>query len=139
VRIELGSAWQHQYDTEMKTVIDTLITPEFKRGDYSRGIVDGVRGMNNVVRGLDLPKPNVPWWRWAMLVLGIVAGISAIVSLFRAGRRGWAWLLLAALGGLLLSLFIPRSGNWGSDNDDGGSSDGFGGGDSDGGGASGDW
>ena len=143
VRIELGAGWPHKYDQEMRHVINTLITPEFKRGNYGIGIVNGVRGMNSVVRGLDLSKPSVPWWFWALAVMAALGFIAAIVSLFRSGRSGWTWLLIAALGSLLVyvltSVFRGFDSDGGHSDGDSGSSGGFDGGSSDGGGASGDW
>ena len=129
-RIELGRGWAGQHDAAAESVMNDLIVVSFKRGDFSTGIVDGVRGMDALARGLSLPKPTAPWWLLPALVLGAVAFIALIVNLFKTGRSGWAWALLAGL--VLLLFFLARSSGSGS----GG---GFGGGSGGGGGATGSW
>jgi uncharacterized protein len=131
-RIELGAGWGHAHNLQAQEVMNTLIVPEFKQGRFSEGILAGVRGMDAMARGLQLPKPEQPWWVMP-LVLGVIAlTIGVIISLFRNGQRGWGWALLAALGVLLF--FILRAAA-----KSGGSGGAFGGGSSGGGGASGSW
>jgi uncharacterized protein len=130
-RIELGADWAGQHDTAARSVMNDLIVPAFKRGDFSTGIVDGVRGMDSMARGLALPKPTAPWWFWPALVIGAIGFIALVVNLFRTGRSGWAWALIVGLG-LLLFMLARHAGSRGS----GG---GFGGGSGGGGGATGSW
>ena len=110
----------------------SLIIPHFKREAYSTGIVDGVRGMDAMARGLGLPRPTQPWWILPLFLVGIVLIIGVIISLFRSGRKGWGWALIIGLALLLLFLFKAAASGKGS----GG---GFGGGFSGGGGATGSW
>ena len=42
-RIELGADWGHRYDSDAKKVMDTLIIPMFKRGQFPGGILAGAR------------------------------------------------------------------------------------------------
>jgi uncharacterized protein len=129
-RIELGQAWAGQHDSEAREVMDTLIIPVFKRGDFSGGILAGVRGMDAMARGLQLPTPKAPWWILPLMGAGLILVICVIVSLFKSGRKGWGWALIAALGVLLFLLMrASASGGGGA----------FGGGSSGGGGASGSW
>jgi uncharacterized protein len=131
-RIELGSAWGHSYNYQAEQVMNDLIIPLFKRGEFSLGIAEGVRGMDAMARGLELPKPKKPWWILP-LYLGIFALIvGVIISLFKSGRSGWGWALIALLGVLLFFILrqaVRRGGSGGA----------FGGGFSGGGGASGSW
>jgi uncharacterized protein len=129
-RIELGKDWAHDYDSQANDVMQSLIVPAFKRGDYSTGISDGVRGMDAMARGLQLPKPTAPWWFWPAVIIGGIGLVMLIINLFRTGRSGWAWALIIGIGMLLF--FILR-------NMPSGSSGGFGGGSSGGGGATGSW
>ena len=131
-RIEFGADWAHRHDAAAKNVMDTLIVPKFKSDDYSVGILDGVRGMEAMARGLNLPKPKTPWWFLPLVILGAIAVIALIVNLFRTGRTGWAWVVIAAVG-VMLFMILRSSGN------SGGSGGGFGGGSGGGGGASGSW
>lgn len=129
-RIELGADWGSEYDYQAKQIMDTLIVPAFKRGDFATGISDGVRGLDAMARGLGLPKPTTPWWVMPLMIGCLVLFVMLIVNLFKTGRNGWAWALIIGLGALLF--FMLRSSASGS----GG---GFGGGSSGGGGASGSW
>jgi len=127
-RIELGKGWAHNYDSQAENVMQSLIIPAFKRNDYSTGIADGVRGMDAMARGLQLPKPTAPWWFWPATIIGGIVLVLMIINLFKTGRSGWAWALIAAIAVLLF--FILRNA---------GSGGGFGGGSSGGGGATGSW
>lgn len=129
-RIELGSDWRGMHDGEAVQIMNELIIPAFRRGDYATGIADGVRGLDAMARGLALPKPSAPWWFWPVAIGALVLVVLMIINLFRSGRSGWAWALIAALGVALF--FMLR--NAGS-----GSGGGFGGGSGGGGGATGSW
>ncbi len=131
-RIELGKAWAGEHDSDARFVMDSIIVPAFKRGDFSSGIRQGVEALNKMARGLALPKPKTPWWILPAMLGGIVLVIMVIVSLFKSGRKGWGWALIAVLG--VIIFFILRAAISGA-----GSGGGFGGGSSGGGGASGSW
>jgi len=131
-RIELGSAWGHSYNLQAQEVMDTLIVPEFRAGNYSGGILAGVRGMDAMARGLELPKPKQPWWVMPLFIAFMLLAVGTIISLFKSGRKGWGWALIIALGALLFFLLRAAAQSRGS----GGA---FGGGSSGGGGASGSW
>lgn len=131
-RIELGKAWAGKHDADAKHVMDALIVPAFKRGDFSTGIRDGVNGLDKMARGLALPKPTAPWWFLPAIILGVILVIGVIVSLFKNGRSGWGWALIVGIGVALF--FILRAAA-----SSGGSGGAFGGGSSGGGGASGSW
>ena len=131
-RIELGADWGHEYDRDAQRVMDTLIIPNFKKQNFSGGILEGVRGLDAMARGLSLPKPKAPWWLLPLLIGGVVLTIGVIISLFKRGRSGWGWALIAALGVLIFFLLraaVSSSGSGGA----------FGGGSSGGGGATGSW
>jgi len=131
-RIELGAGWGHSYNLQAQEVMDTLIIPEFKAGNYSGGILAGARGMDAMARGLQLPKPKQPWWVMPLFIGLLVLAIGTIVSLFKSGRKGWGWALLIGLGMMLFFLLRAAAKS-------GGSGGAFGGGMSGGGGASGSW
>jgi len=131
-RIELGEDWGRESDYQAQQVMNELIVPAFKREDFSSGIADGVRGLDAMARGLELPKAKSPWWFWPALIGSIILAVVMIINLFKSGRTGWAWALLAALGVILF--FIIRAMLSSS-----GSGGGFGGGSSGGGGATGSW
>ena len=131
-RIELGREWAGQYDMQAEQIMDQLIVPEFKRGNFSKGILSGAQGLDAMGRGLGLPKPKTPWWAPVILFGGLILIVCVIVSLFKRGRKGWGWALIAALGVALFFMLRAAAKS-------GGSGGGFGGGFSGGGGATGSW
>ncbi len=131
-RIELGADWDRSYDRTAKEIMDSLIIPAFKENDYSKGIAAGVKGLDAMARGLSLPKPEAPWWLLPAIIVSVVIFIGLIINLFKNGRSGWAWALIALLGLIIFAILRSSSNS-------GGSSGGFGGGFSGGGGASGSW
>lgn len=128
-RIELGAAFDHNYDRQANDIMQSLIIPGFKRGDFPVGITDGVRGLDAMARGLQLPKATAPWWFIPAIILGAIFFGFLIYNLFKTGRKGWAWALIAFLAVALF--FLLRN--------SGGSGGGFGGGSGGGGGATGSW
>ncbi|GJM05153.1 MAG: hypothetical protein DHS20C09_11440 [marine bacterium B5-7] len=132
-RIELGADWGYSHDRAAQDIMDNLIIKQFKRDEYSLGILDGVRGLDAMARGLALPKATAPWWFLPALAIGAILFVMLIINLFKTGRSGWAWALIAALGALLIFILYSAASS------SGGSGGGFGGGSSGGGGASGSW
>jgi uncharacterized protein len=124
-RIELGASWGRSYDSDAISVMERHIIPAFKRGQFSEGILAGVRGLDSMARGLGVPVPKQPWWVVPLFIVGAIAVVMVIVNLFKSGRKGWGWALIVGIGVVLF--FMMRA--LGSS----------GGGSSGGGGASGSW
>lgn len=143
-RIELGAGWRRDKDQQAQQIMDTLIIPHFKQGDFSGGIVAGVEALDKMARDLQLPQaPQQPPSRGSIIIMLIFAGLAifTVVSLIRRGSSGWAWLMWAAvfgvIGMVLYNMATSSSRSGGSGGFSGGS---FGGGGfSGGGGASGSW
>jgi uncharacterized protein len=112
--------------------MQSLIIPRFKSGEFSTGILEGVRGLDAVARGLALPKPEQPWWLLPLFIASIIGIIALVYNLFKTGKTGWAWAVIIAVGSMLLFMLWAASKS-------GGSGSSFGGGFSGGGGASGSW
>jgi uncharacterized protein len=139
-RIELGADYAGRFDPQARHVMNELILPEFRQDRYAEGVLAGVRGLEAMARGLPIPGRPAPWYALP-LVAGIVVGTTALAfSLLNSGRRGWAWLVLAALAmflaWLLSNLFRQRMDTGGGSGGGGGA---FRGGSSGGGGATGRW
>lgn len=124
-RIELGSAWGHTHDGRVREIMDALILPAFRRGDFSQGILDGVRGFDALGRGLALPTSPRPWWFFPAIAAGGLVLIGAVVSFGRGGRKSLAWAAAAFVGGIFLSQVIAWA-RGGGDSDAGGSAEGSG-------------
>lgn len=138
-RIELGAGWKREKDAVAQRIMDDLIIPRFKRGQFSEGIVAGVEGLDRMARELQLPTRPRPTWHYLAGAVFVGLMIFTAVSLYRRGASGWAWLMwagiFAVVGTVLYHLATSRSSGGG-----GGFSGGsFGGGFSGGGGASGSW
>jgi len=95
-RIELGSAWRGTHDGRVREITDRLILPALRRGDLSKGILAGVRGLDAVGRGFRLPgewfgwmlpEPLAPlaqpWW----LIPAIVVGVPLLIGFSFSRRR----------------------------------------------------
>lgn len=137
-RIELGNDWAGEYDATTREIMDGQIVPNFKQGNYSEGILAGVQALDKMARGLEVPRPVQPVWFWPVVIGGVALAIFTAVSMFRSGASGWAWLLWAAVFGILGFMLINalRASASGGGGFGGGS---FGGGFGGGGGATGSW
>ena len=99
-RIELGSAWRGTHDGRVRDITDRLILPALRRGDLSKGILAGVRGLDSMGRGLRLPgewfglmlpEPLAPlaqpWWLIPAIVVGVVLLIGSVTPFGRRRRK----------------------------------------------------
>ncbi|MDX2346892.1 MAG: TPM domain-containing protein [Legionella sp.] len=104
-RIEFGKDWHHRYDHAAEKIMRDDIIPHFKVNQYAKGVIVGVDGISQLVREV---SPETPWWV-IVLEIGLWSGLIAmIISLFRAGRSGWAWAIIAGL--CFAILFIAKRG-----------------------------
>lgn len=141
LRIEVGYGLEGALtDAQSKMIIEQVIVPRFKQGDYASGIVAGASAIMQTVKGEGTPKPA------GATTANQDGGISFatfLIFLFlfmflrgfgRSRRSGWVTPLL--LGSMLSSSNRYDGGGWG-----GGGGGGFsgGGGSFGGGGASGRW
>lgn len=115
-RFELGGNWARRKDDETRRLMSQKVIPQFKSGDYSKGILEGVRGLHSIA--LDavpartgttapvtpsnspqpFPAPNVnpssgclPVGGIGMIVM-LIAGVvivSMISRAFRGGVQSW--------------------------------------------------
>jgi len=131
-RIELGADWGLTYNRDAEEIMNSLIIPDFKERNFSLGILAGVKGLDALARGLQLPKPESPWWVLPLIIAVFGGLIFLIINLFKKGKKGWAWALIGFLGILIFFLIKAAASS-------GGSGGGFGGGSSGGGGATGSW
>src|ERR1051326_2898086 len=74
-RIELGAGWKRDYDDDCLQIMDELIIPEFKQRRFSEGILNGVRALDAMARGNDIPRRSL------LTKVGDQAGAT------------WTWLL----------------------------------------------
>ena len=129
-RIQLGSAWGNTHDGRARKVMDRLILPAFRQGQFSTGILNGVRGFDAMGRQETLPMVNRPawvpaalpiealdleltldegWWVMPAFIVGGLVVLLGLLSLARRGRRSWAWAAAAFIVGLFLSRLLGGS------------------------------
>ncbi|MBT7981223.1 MAG: TPM domain-containing protein [Akkermansiaceae bacterium] len=147
-RIQLGAGWGREMDRHCQKIMDGIIIPAFKSGNFSDGIVQGFDNLEDMVRnevrgfGIEnLQSPNYKKEKTTGDYLFIAAliglGVFTVISLAKNGSNGSAWILWAAIFGVLFFILkAMAAGGGGGGGYSGGSS---GGGYSGGGGASGSW
>lgn len=152
-RIEFGATWAGDSDREAAYIMDNILVPAFKGGDFGAGLNDGLDAIAALARGESLGSGIAREWYW---IGGIIAFFAALlllaILLDRYKRLGDATLTLVdilttPLGGTVTrgtprysvsSYFTggSRSGSYGTGGGFwGGGGGGFGGGS----GASGSW
>src|SRR5262245_13813365 len=115
LRIEVGYGLEGALtDVTTKRIIDEVITPKFKTGDFAGGVTAGVNRIIAIVNGEKLPEPapahwegdnpfdqfNPFWIMFALAVSGILRG--ALGRLIGSAATGGvlsvlAWLLFSSL------------------------------------------
>jgi uncharacterized protein len=134
-------------DQHCKQIMDGVIIPAFKSGNFSDGIVQGFDSLEDMVRnGIGKGGSRSPNYKKEkttgdyLFIAGLIGlGVFTVISLAKNGSNGSAWILWAAIFGVLffiLKAMAAGAGGGGGGGYSGGSS---GGGYSGGGGASGRW
>jgi uncharacterized protein len=107
-RIELGGSWERRKDDDAKRIMSERVIPYFKKGDPSKGILEGVRGLHDLA--LDkvparsqpsrtppapTPAPGLPSSSGGCLpvsgcgvIVLIVGGLLVVMMISRLLRRG---------------------------------------------------
>ncbi|NRB45616.1 MAG: TPM domain-containing protein [Verrucomicrobiales bacterium] len=145
-RIQLGAGWGREMDRHCQKIMDGVIIPAFKSGNFSAGIVQGFDSLEDMVRnGIGKGGSRSPKYKKEkttgdyLFIAGLIGlGVFTVISLARSGSSGSAWILWAAIFGILFFILkaMAASGGGGGGGGGGGS---YGGGYSGGGGASGSW
>jgi uncharacterized protein len=99
LRIEVGYGLEGSLtDVTVHRIIDEVITPKFKVGDFAGGISDGIDRMIKVIDGEKLPAPEPSHWQQQNSFKG--SGPLNLFALFG----------IVVLGGLLRTAFGPLIG-----------------------------
>ncbi|MDD2057602.1 TPM domain-containing protein [Pseudomonas sp. GD03860] len=140
LRIEVGYGLEERLtDAQASVIINSIITPEFRRGDFSQGIVQGTAAILQVLGGNPLAEPSraqggggeeeAPGWAVGLFILLIVIVFAAqSMGLGGGGRGGMGGGFGGGYGG-----FGGGRGGGGFGGGFGGGGGGFGGGGSSGG------
>jgi uncharacterized protein len=93
LRIEVGYGLEGALtDVTAKRIIDEVITPKFRNGDFAGGISDGVDRMIRVIDGEPLPPPQR-----AQRPSGVLENLESIIP--------FAFFAVLILGGILRAVF----------------------------------
>jgi len=136
-RIELGQYYGHSRDNDSSRIMQKIIIPQFKRGDYEKGITNGTEAIIEEFAGM---RVTFPWY----IVWVSIAGLTCLLiglSCIRNGKRGWGYVFIGiAIILFLLAIYLLKyAQQQRHTSSSSGGSGGFGGGSSGGGGASGSW
>lgn len=140
IRIEVGYGLEGRLtDAASATIINRIITPAFKQGQFEQGIANGAAAMVKVLGGEPLATPGragsaPPEKPKPSLVLVFFMIIMAVIFFIGGGRGRGGRTGAALLGGALLGASLGGRGGGFGGGGFGGGGGGFGGG-----GASGGW
>ena len=102
LRIEVGYGLEGALtDVTSKRIIDEIITPKFKDGDFAGGISAGINRIIRVIDGEKLPAPEPPHWQSRTSLLELA--IDHVQS-------GFALFGLFIFGAIMRGLFGPLLG-----------------------------
>ena len=100
-QIELGAGYGRGRDADAQRIMNGVIVPRFRKGDYAGGITEGVRALMHEFAGVGLRLDR----RLIVLIAAVaIVGLIA-VSLFRNGKRGWGWVCVGLVIVLALGVF----------------------------------
>ncbi|MEN8165316.1 MAG: TPM domain-containing protein [Acidobacteriota bacterium] len=101
IRIEVGYGLEGAIpDVTAKRIIDGIMTPRFREGDFSGGITEATEALAALVRGeaVELPEPEsyqnfsdapLSSQLMALSIFGIVIGVFSFTALFGQGGQSW--------------------------------------------------
>lgn len=86
-RIELGGDWTPEYVPRSIRIMDKVLVPAFKRGNYSEGIASGVTALGQMSRGEDTASSVPPEWFWLGMLVAVFLALFLIAWFFDRNRR----------------------------------------------------
>lgn len=57
-RIEFGKSWAHKYDGRANGIMQSIMIPHFRSGNYSQGLTKGVIALANLAKGIKAALPT---------------------------------------------------------------------------------
>lgn len=127
LRLEVGYGLEPVLtDLESKIIIDEIIVPNFRQGEFGAGIREGVEAILASLRGEELPAPAEPVRvstgsgdelegpaRYLFfLIFALVVGLFSFVAVLGEGCQGWFlyFFLMPFYGMFPTAAFGPRAG-----------------------------
>lgn len=117
VRIEVGYGLEGAIpDVYAKRIIENIIIPNFRQGDFYNGIEDGVGAIKGLIAGEELPEvtqapPSTGGMKHESLFMTIIILMVIVLSVLKAfikkSKYKWvAIIIVGLLAGTILSSFI---------------------------------
>jgi uncharacterized protein len=121
MRIEVGYGLEARLtDARSRQILDDIVRPRFREGDFGGGIEAGADAIAAVVQGAALPAPRRTAGSYIGSVVGLalfalmflaVVGTFSVVALLMPGAPGWfLYLFLTPFYALFPSMLLPRYG-----------------------------
>lgn len=115
-RIELGADWGRDWDDHAKRIMDGTIVPRFKAGDYSAGIVAGVRELHAMVKqgkssqppGDFLENRVRPLTKYSLLQplhFALLMGLGLLTTVLGIYPRFNKWVFFAGVALMMFTAF----------------------------------
>ncbi len=123
-RIELGADWGFRWDGHCDKIMQSRMVPQFKKSNYSQGVLDGVAALAEMAeRGPDgdpprslpsiswnsKPFPGSPVPLWGCIILFALGGCCFVAAYFFKDFRKpliWAGVALFIIGFMLWIILI---------------------------------
>ena len=121
MRIEVGYGLEARLtDARSRQILDDIVRPQFRAGNYAAGIEAGLDGIASVIQGAPLPAPRRQLGSQIGSIVGIlffafmflsVVGTFSVVALLTPGTPGWfLYLFLAPFYAIFPSVIFPPYG-----------------------------
>lgn len=110
VRIEVGYGLEGALpDITAKNIIDTQVTPAFKQGDYSLGILKGVRAIIEATQGeyVTTGKTSKSFNFNTIEILLVIGffGFQFVAAVFARSKSWWAGGIMGGVIGVIITFF----------------------------------
>ncbi|MFH0991498.1 MAG: TPM domain-containing protein [bacterium] len=99
-RIELGAGFGADHETASRTVMSETIIPNFKEGNYSKGILEGVEQLSRLAKDQDptaLTLKDYAVIGGVALVVGLI--FFTLISYAQSQKEGLAWRMWSTIFG----------------------------------------
>jgi uncharacterized protein len=121
MRIEVGYGLEARLtDARSRQILDDIVRPKFRAGDFGAGIEAGVDAITAVIEGGSLPPPRRDPARQLGSIVGIlffsimflvVIGTFSVIALLTPGAAGWfLYLFLTPFYAIFPSIVLPPYG-----------------------------
>jgi len=107
VRIEVGYGLEpYLTDLTSRSIIDNEIVPEFKKGDFDQGVINGVKAILSAIHGTYTPVAHDDTNFASLFAVG---GVLAVFGFLAAKTKGAGGYVMLVVVGLFFFIFLISS------------------------------